>query len=276
MASLQLFRSLAQSGDMGTKRSTSGGWRAIKRKRDWWSEHADLRPVSRRPLSAQVADQIRRRITIGDLRPGQRLESERRLARELQVSLPTLREGMAALVYAGLVEVRHGVGVFVQRRVPTAGLVRAARRHAGPSELHSLRVALGTESARLAAARQQSDRKQADLVLLLNERRLAVRFGDPERFAEAEVEFHAHLAGMSGSALHAAIEKAIGLAVRDDLAAMAKRLALDDRLAHLHDRLVDAVDRGQPRAAVAAARAIGLVEGAIGAELDEAGRATGR
>jgi GntR family transcriptional repressor for pyruvate dehydrogenase complex len=59
-----------------------------------------------------VADQIVQAIAEGDLRPGDRLPSERTLAWQMEVSRPTLREGVKVLSDAGVLEVRPG-GMFV-------------------------------------------------------------------------------------------------------------------------------------------------------------------
>ena len=119
---------------------------------DWRRQPADLQPVSRRPLAMQAADQLRRRITLGDLQPGQRIESARKLSGELRISLPVLREAIAALAYLGLIEVRHGVGMFVARRPRASRAVRAAAHRADLAELHALRETLAAEAAARAAS----------------------------------------------------------------------------------------------------------------------------
>jgi GntR family transcriptional regulator len=68
---------------------------------------------SREVLVKRVADAVREQITLGKLKPGARLMSEIALARNLEISRPTLREAMRILVREGLVDIRHGVGAFV-------------------------------------------------------------------------------------------------------------------------------------------------------------------
>ncbi|WP_319452297.1 MULTISPECIES: FadR/GntR family transcriptional regulator [unclassified Mycobacterium] len=80
-----------------------------------------LQPVNRRSVPEDVFEQIVSEVLSGDMRPGEALPSERRLAEVLGVSRPAVREALKRLIAAGLVEVRQG----------DATTVRDFRRHAG-------------------------------------------------------------------------------------------------------------------------------------------------
>ena len=69
-----------------------------------------------RKLYQQVAGSISADITSGRYATGHRLPSERDLAEEFGVSRPTVREAMIALEIRGLVEARHGSGIYVTRK----------------------------------------------------------------------------------------------------------------------------------------------------------------
>jgi DNA-binding FadR family transcriptional regulator len=90
-------------------------------------------------LPERVADQIRRRILLDELKAGARLESCRAMARDAQVGIGVVREAVAALRAERLVQVRQGVGVFVMARPRKASVMRAARRTAGRRETFELR-----------------------------------------------------------------------------------------------------------------------------------------
>ena len=248
------------------RKGTSGRWKRAsdgKQPRlNFWRLPADLYPAARRPLAAQVADQIRRKISTGDLRPGQRLESSRKLSTELRVSMPVLREALAALSYVGMVEVRHGIGIFVARRQRPARVLRLSQRRASRKELHDLRATIAAETAARAASQRRTERQQLDLHMLLSERHRSVLAGEPASFVEADLELHAFVAGVARSPLHAALERMAGVALRTDLTGRARRLALDEDLDELHQRLVDAIDAADADAARLAARAIAIAEGA--------------
>lgn len=252
---------------MKRNRTTKAGHWAPARRRprqrlDFWRLSADLYPAARRPLAAQVADQIRRRISIGDLRPGQRIESSRKLAIELQVSLPVVREALAALSYLGMIDVRHGVGIFVARRQRAARVLRVSKRRAHRSELHELRAMVAGAVAARAASRRRTERQELDLHLMLQERYRSVLAGEPRAFIQADLDLHAFVAGIAGSPLHAALERMAGVGLRTDMAGRARRLAYDGALNELHRTLVDAVEASDVDAARAAAQAIAIAEGA--------------
>lgn len=80
-------------------------------------------PVRFQRLAEQVADDLRRRILLGDLEDGAALPVEEVLRSEYPVSKPTLREAMRVLEAEGLITVRRGsIGGAVIHR-PTAGNV---------------------------------------------------------------------------------------------------------------------------------------------------------
>jgi len=64
-------------------------------------------------LYQRVANAITTAIEEGQYTPGSRLPGERELAEDFSVSRPTVREAMIALEIRGLVEARHGSGVYV-------------------------------------------------------------------------------------------------------------------------------------------------------------------
>jgi DNA-binding FadR family transcriptional regulator len=231
-------------------------------KLDFWRMSANLYPAVRRSLAAQAADQIRQRISRGDLRPGQRIESSRKLALELQISLPVLREALAALSYLGMLEVRQGVGIFVARQFRAARVLRVSHRRAQTAELHALRATIAAETASLAARRRRTHGQRLDLHLMLQERHRAVLAGEPMAFTRADLELHTFVAGVAGMPLHASLERMAGVSLRADLAGRARRLALDEGLNELHRTLVDAIDASDADAAREAARAIANAEGA--------------
>lgn len=225
----------------------------------WWSRPASLVPLSRGSAAERVADKIRRRIQSGDIRPGQRLESMRRLAREVGVSLPVVREAMAALRALGLVEVRHGVGVFVARKPRAARVLKVANRRATRRELDELRSGLeGVIAAR--ATRRGTPHRLREVRFALEERSLASRSGNPDTFADADIEFHHRVAQAAGNALAMSLHRMACAGLRSQFRARARSLATDRRLDSLHAALVDAIEAGRHASAARAASTIAWIE----------------
>jgi DNA-binding FadR family transcriptional regulator len=143
-----------------------------------------IHTVESRRLYRQIADQLSALITSGEFAPGQRLPSERELARQLGVSRPSVREALISLELEGKVGVRVGAGIFVAgaRPVPVAlerpegqgpfELLRArwliegevaavAARERTPADLHVLAAAL-TEMERCQRLSQSADSADRD------------------------------------------------------------------------------------------------------------------
>ena len=73
----------------------------------------------------EIADYLRERIIDGTFPAGQPLPSEEALAKEFGVTRPTVRQGIAELRAAGLVEVIMGRGMFVRSPQARPQLTRA-------------------------------------------------------------------------------------------------------------------------------------------------------
>lgn len=74
-----------------------------------FARHADARGPKYLALHAAVIDSIEE----GRLLPGARLPAEDQLARDLGISVGTVRQAMQALSADGMLERRHGAGTFI-------------------------------------------------------------------------------------------------------------------------------------------------------------------
>lgn len=115
----------------------------------------------RRKLYEKVADSIANSIRDEKFANGRRLPSERDLAEKFKVSRPTVREAMIALEIRGLVESRHGSGVYVTTRakniVQSEG-EPSPELNIGPFELTEARRLFEGEAAALAATLMTDER----------------------------------------------------------------------------------------------------------------------
>lgn len=119
-----------------------------------------IQQAPRKKLAETVAQQILE--AVRELPPGTRLPPERELTKRLGVGRSTVREALNGLAMIGVVEIRHGQGVFVTEpsRI-TEGLEdeRSLPPKAMTDELLEARRIVEVELARLAAER----RTEADL-----------------------------------------------------------------------------------------------------------------
>lgn len=69
--------------------------------------------VQAKKMSEDVAEQIKKIIAEGKLKPGDKLPSVRSLAESFQVGQSTIREAFSSLKALGLIETKQGEGTFV-------------------------------------------------------------------------------------------------------------------------------------------------------------------
>jgi GntR family transcriptional repressor for pyruvate dehydrogenase complex len=75
--------------------------------------HATLRPIQHGRVAERVVSEIRSYITDNGLQPGHKLPPERVFIEQLSVGRSSLREALRVLATIGLIEVRHGDGMYV-------------------------------------------------------------------------------------------------------------------------------------------------------------------
>lgn len=110
-----------------------------------------IQAVSSQRLYRQIADQVAELVRRGEFKPGDRLPSERELSQQFNVSRASVREALIALEIDGLVDVRVGLGVFVNAAPVAANSQTAALAEPGPFEVLSARYLVEGETAALAA-----------------------------------------------------------------------------------------------------------------------------
>ncbi len=200
-----------------------------------------------------VARQILDRITGGQLKPGQRLPSQRELAQALAVGRSSVREAINALVVMGYLRVKHGQGTFVARNLPSSDeavkKLGSALEAGSLMDLMEVRRLLECKSAALAAER--ADRQQIEQ-LRANIEKMEQATGRYQVFLEADLDFHAALAEASGNSIICEMMKLITAKVsRQHSRLRTGRLAPDYRKQSIitASQVVDAIAAGNPRQA---------------------------
>jgi GntR family transcriptional regulator len=98
----------------------------------------EIDPASATPLYRQIAEQLRRLIALGALKPGERIPAVRELAVRARVNRNTAARAIQQLEADGLVRTRVGQGTFVDAE--TATLDRTSRDAAIDARIDSLLV----------------------------------------------------------------------------------------------------------------------------------------
>ena len=73
-----------------------------------------------RPMYLQVKEQIRHRIAVGELQPGEEIPSIRALAAQIRVSVITIKRAYLELELEGVIQTRQGRGSYVAEGVHLA------------------------------------------------------------------------------------------------------------------------------------------------------------
>lgn len=122
-------------------------------------------PIRPKKISEEIVDQIKQLIARGDLKPGERMPSERELATLLGVSRPSVREALMVLEAMGFIESRQGGGTFVRTLTDTTLTDPLARlmEQKDPRMLHALaEVRMGLESWSAYLAAQRADDREIE------------------------------------------------------------------------------------------------------------------
>jgi len=86
----------------------------------------DIDASDPRPVYRQIADEVRRCVSVGILKPDEALPAVRTLAADLKVNANTVQHAYRTLELEGDVHVKRGLGTFVSARAREHGRGRGA------------------------------------------------------------------------------------------------------------------------------------------------------
>ncbi|RFU82995.1 FadR family transcriptional regulator [Streptomyces triticagri] len=214
-------------------------------------------------VTQRAIEEVKAMIAEGRLEPGQRLPTERELAARLGISRSSMREAIRALTVIGVLQARHGSGIYVTQLeagdlLETFGVVADLSRGPRLVELLEVRRVLESTAAALAAARITEDQlaEVEGHLIAMN------ATDDPEEILAHDLAFHRAIATAAGNDTMAAILE--GLSSRTFRARVWRGYQEEgafERTRREHDRIHTALRSRDPEAARAAAAAhVGEVE----------------
>ena len=215
-------------------------------------------PMEKQSLSDRLARQIRESIQSGDFQRGDRLPAIMEMARRFGVGHPTIREALKKLEAMGVVQIRHGSGVFVSRSEEV--LVLASPDYNGTLtkkillDLIQTRIPLELRAVADAVHNASAEHLQ-EMRRLLTE--AGQNFGNDDVLNSVNMGFHHQIARGSGNAVLAQM-----LAVLYELFRDEQRLILGigsgdlrERDHEEHVRILEAVELRDETLAVERMRA---------------------
>jgi GntR family transcriptional repressor for pyruvate dehydrogenase complex len=225
-----------------------------------------FKQIRPKKISEEIVEQIKDHISQGELKPGEKIPSERDLATLLGVSRPSVREALMVLEAMGLVESRQGGGTFVRSLTeeslasPLTSMVEK-----NPRLLHSLaevRMGLESWSAFLAASRATPE-ETARIGALYKEMERQASGGGWD--AEVDAQFHYAITTATHNTLQLHVLNTIhGLfhaTIQVALTEFYRKAGYVELLLNQHREIFEAIaDRDPERARMAMMKHLKLVE----------------
>ncbi|MGH3293390.1 MAG: FadR/GntR family transcriptional regulator [Trebonia sp.] len=211
-----------------------------------------LRAPDRSRLYEQLATRLLDFVEVTGLAVGDRLPSERELAQALQVSRASVRQATVALEVRGILEVRHGDGIYLRSMPSDAGhlMELMTQRHRLP-EILEAREALETQLAALAAVRR-TDEEISAMVAALDVMAADIQGGGLGE--EGDRLFHQAVTNAARSPLLAEFMAAIAAPIAETRRSSLGEPGRPPRSLDAHRRILDAIQRGDVSAARQAMR----------------------
>jgi GntR family transcriptional repressor for pyruvate dehydrogenase complex len=217
-------------------------------------------PLRPKKLADQVFERVRDLIFKGDLKPGERLKSERELSEIMDVSRPTIRQAIGKLIDRGLVENRQGQGTFVcnPNEMRSQNLLRDLIDwdEASLRDLLEVRMALECQAATTAALRATGE-DVANLDRHVQEMRSSIKEG--ELGILEDVRFHMTLAYATKNQVQILLMKNLYDLLHFGIEESLKQLYLYpenlEAILTQHQKVADAIRQRDPAAAYAAMQA---------------------
>lgn len=217
-------------------------------------------------LTERIVARIGELIETEELALGERLPSEREMARLLGVSRPALREAVKTLEARGRLVVRHGQGVFVGSGERDMVRDRLAYLEVSLTELYAMREVLEEPAAAWAASSATPEEVEALAATLAVEEEARREPIDFARLGKLDAAFHLKIVEIAKNRFlgqtHGVLQEILA-------SGMETTLTIPGRIGQSrrdHRAIFDAIRKGDPDAARAAARA--HIQGARDAALD--------
>lgn len=218
-----------------------------------------LRPVATQRASEAIYEQIRELIVSGQLKPGDRLPSERSMMQSLQRSRPTIREALRMLERAGLIRTMPGTNGAIVQQLGTDEVEQSLETvlqtsQVTLSELAEYRIHNDTAIARWAAMRHdQNDIEELEQVLKDSE--CFLQQGDYASFLKLDASFHGKLAKAAKNEVAHIITQVMSSMARPKMFASYEQQngeenqAMCSRILSMHRRILEAVRQRDEAAA---------------------------
>ena len=214
------------------------------------------KPVKQAKLSDVIQSQLETMILEGSLKPGQKLPAERELAKQFDVSRPSLREAIQKLEAKNLVTRRQGGGTYVNENI-LGGLsdpLFALMADNNESQFDLLEFRHGIEGMSAYYAAMRGTQADFDEIQRKHDNIGSAQLEENYRI-EAEAVFEFYLAICAASHNGVILQLANSMApllidnIEQNLTILAKRPDVFSQISDYRTRLMSAIISGKPQIA---------------------------
>jgi len=202
--------------------------------------------IVRKSITEQVVDYIIEAIRKGYYKSGDRLPSQDELAKELEVSMVSIREAMVSLQCMGIVNIKQGDGTFVNENINLENIVVCTVKNAlslinyknSLLYLLELRRIIEQHTVELAITRINKEE-----LFILKEINIKMReCKDEESFLNCDLEFHLEIARLSKNPLLFHLLETIRHSFWRELLEVLKIPGLKEKAVEYHSLIYKAIE----------------------------------
>lgn len=170
--------------------------------------------IPRKCLADEVAVVLRKQITEGKYRNGDRMPSEPELMRFFGVGRSTIREAVRILAHSGILRVIQGLGTFVEVQEGISEPLRQRFKRSKPGDLNEVRQLLEVKIAEKAAQHRtlKDIRKMSGL---LKKRWKIAQSRDKQACIEADIAFHISIAESCKNEVLSDLYKTLAIQIKE-------------------------------------------------------------
>lgn len=209
-----------------------------------------LVPLKKIRFYENVIEQIKESVELGELKAGDKLPSERELAVALKISRTAVREAISALEFAGILDIRPGVGIFLVEDGSDVILSKINsildRRGVYMVELLELRQGVESQAAYLAASRA-TEQQKSSIREACRDLEKAVVSG--EVGSEEDFRFHLSVVEASGNQMLGQVIELVSGRFKDGLEESRKEsLSVPGQSKKIlleHEEILNAIEAGE-------------------------------
>lgn len=211
----------------------------------------EYKPIEKKKVYQTIIQQIKDSILNGSIQPGERLPSERSLAKMFGVSRTSVKEAITVLESSGIINIRSGVGMYINEN-SIQDLLKKLSNALGESktdfiDLIEFRQTIEGDCAYYAALRITE--KQSEELIILYEQLVNVVIGK-EIALEEDYLFHYKIVEASNNPIMLEVFQLVSAKIKVNLLESREQSVADEKLneevIEEHKKIFDAIINNKP------------------------------